>query len=142
MALRKTLTNIVLAGALALGMAGCKNEGLNTRLDYNAKPAKPAKQYETISGIPLSVSEVSDRCGGCVAMVLEVEDRPVLAYACNGIAAQRDILANVVKAVALVQSEIVDGDSEEVQLTGRYDGNEFRVKSITANGYTIDFKLK
>ena len=123
-------------------MAGCKNEGLNTRLDYNAKPVKPAKQYETISGIPLSVSEVSDKYGGCVAMVLEVEDRPVLAYACNGVVVQRDVLESVAKAVALVQSEIVDGDSEEVQLTGRYDGNEFRVKTVSANGYTIEFKLK
>ncbi len=121
MTIRETLTNMVLVGVLAFGGVACKNENSNSNT-------------QTISGIPLSAySNDSD----CLATVLDVNGTKVLSYTYSGNLSMRHVLNT--KGVALIQSEINDGDNEPIRLTGQYEGNHFKISSIEANGYKIDY---
>jgi len=125
MQVRKTLTSIVLVGALALGGIGCSDNGQSNQQVNN--------QYQTIIGVPISVAESYARLKGSLATVLDVEGKYVLAYTSKG-----NTRTNA-EATALIQSEISDGDEEPIELMGRYDGNRFIIKRVNANGYQVDF---
>ena len=123
-----------LVTALSLGLSGCKEE-------------EKEKRYQRLSGRPLSaVLEYKDHSGALVIVLERFEDsKKVLAYS---EAPHEGLLLPYTKAVALVQSEIVDGDNDVIDLVGEYEGyvegeggisRKFKIKSVKANGYTTDF---
>jgi len=75
----------------------------------------------------------ANRGYGILACVVEREEKKILASAGNSFNLQR------AKAAALLQSEINDGDNDLVTLVGNYEGNVFKIKSVEADGYKIEF---
>ena len=124
----KSINRVLGIGSLALALGGC---GTDSSYDDSA-------QYQTIRGLPISVA--GGEYGGIytLAIVLDVEGRHVLARKYGVSHVTKSLLRNV-SGVALVQSEISDGDEEPIELRGRYDGDIFEIKGISANDYNIDF---
>lgn len=128
MQVRKTLAGIVLAGALALALNGCGGNPTNTG-------NSPGDQ--TIIGNPVSVAESVASYYGGLATVIDVDGKKVLAYHSYG-AGGINMPKAYAKAVALIQSEISDRDTEPIELTGKFKGELFKITKINANGYQID----
>lgn len=120
-------------------LSGCSEENIAGKGDRNMtrelpEPRARAKNI-TIFGRPISVSYNAGE-GAKIAVVLEANERKVLAHRYSVFTSSDDCL----DASALVQSEILDGDDEEIELTGRYDEQgRFIIESIKANGHKIDF---
>ena len=93
------------------------------------------QEHEKIRGIPLSVSGTSADYSGGLAVVIDIQGRKILGYT-SGLHGP----IKYAEAVALIQSEINDGDNETIELTGNYEYNKFRIRSIKANGYELEFK--
>lgn len=115
-----------LVAAVAIGVAGCSN---NT----STKP-----EYQIISGQPISVEQNYAHSAGTIATVIKGNDKPILAYrTINSILLRTEEYA---KAAVLIQSEISDGDKENIELSGHYnDRGEFVMSRVKANGYQVDF---
>ena len=117
-------------GALALALSGCENNQSDNQQSNNP--------YQTIRGIPISVANTSRNFSTDLVTVLDVDGRHVLAYAyASGGTIEYTM------AVALIQSEISDGDEEPMELSGRYDGyngNRFLIDKVNANGHQVKFK--
>lgn len=122
----RTATLCALVGAAILGCY----DGLHT------VDAKVASENNVISGKPISIAY--DNGGyvtpGAFALVLEADGKYILASA-----GDPNSERNRVEAAALIESEINDKDEEKIQVQGTYQGARFEIKSITANGYQIDF---
>ena len=117
MGLKKKLANIVLMVPLAFNL-------------YFGCGQKTKEEYQMIKGVPVSVG-ISR---ACVAVVLETkEHKKMLGYTCT---TEWDKLA---KAMALIQSEISDGDTEPIELTGRYVGKDFYCNALKFDDYKIEF---
>lgn len=117
--------------AVALGMAGCGNNAAD-KPKYQPISGQPV--YETISGQPISL----DHSDYGIAAVIDCNAKKILAY--NG-DSRTDNELKYVKAAALIESEISDGDKEAIELSGYYDDKgEFYFSRVKANGYQIDFK--
>lgn len=97
---------------------------------------KQKDEYLTISGIPMGLGESYARTSGSLAVVLKVpnQSQPVLAYTYISLDCRTSA-----EAQALIQSEINDGDEEEIELFGKYDGKKFQIKRLKANGLEVDF---
>lgn len=95
-------------------------------------------QYQTLSGKPISVAESYSHYYGSLSTVIEVEGTKVLAtvYSAGN---EPNNLKNISEGVALIQSEISDGDNDLITLKGYFSEGRFNVKSLNANGYQIDF---
>ena len=126
MTIRKTLTNIVLAGALTLGGVGCSSNKSETATAVTTIDT-------TLYGTPLSASQNSMEYFGAFAAVFDIGGKKVLAYHYGGGS------LNHVEAEALVLSEILDGDNEEVEISGKYVNDRFELSTLKANGYQINF---
>ncbi|HLC77760.1 MAG TPA: hypothetical protein VJH92_01415 [Candidatus Nanoarchaeia archaeon] len=119
MKINKTLTGIVL-GTTLLGSLGC-----------SAESSIESKKL-VLQGKPISVGESYGENRGSLATIIDIEGKLVLA--------QRYVYCKASsEALALVQSEINDGDNESITLYGEYEDNRFIMDSLTANGYTVDF---
>ncbi|MBI2666927.1 hypothetical protein HYX13_04915 [Candidatus Woesearchaeota archaeon] len=91
-------------------------------------------KYETISGIPLSVAESFAQYGGSIAVVLDVAGKKVLA---GNSCMYTSLCAD---AEALILSEIADGDTEKITLTGKYQPNgAFMMITLKMNGHDLNF---
>jgi len=105
-----------------MALAGCGGDDVTDSSDR-----------QTITGIPLSVvSDSYASLGGTLATVIDIEDKKVLGYSNSGSTRALTL------AVALIQSEISDGDNEQISLTGHYVEDRFAIESVRANGYTVD----
>jgi len=128
----RKLTNIVLG--LTLGLTGCDDGAKPT----NFKRFENASGYtsQTIDARPVSVSKSANGYlyGGNLATVVEKNGKYILASARGRVSSNKST-----EAEALIQSEIVDGDSETIQLTGKYENEIFLLKGLKANGYEIEF---
>ena len=127
MTIKNTLCTLVAVAAIGLG--GCSERPVE----------EIATKDITISGKPISVAYNPNTHSeyGAFAAVFDVEGKMLLTYK-KGSNMQLRGLSGV-KATALIQSEIDDGDDESVKLTGQYRGNEFELSSIEANGYKVNF---
>jgi len=84
-----------------------------------------------IKGVPVGVG-ISR---ACMAVVLDTkEHKKILGYTCT---TEWDKFA---KAMALIQSEISDGDTELIELTGKYVGDDFYYEDVKINDYKIKFR--
>lgn len=113
--------------ALVLALSGCKSE---------PKYVGASETNETIKGVPISVAESFSQYTGGFAVVLERDGKPLLASEYN--MKDADNQSNA-EAVALVQSEISDNDSDSIEVIGKYVGNKFAIKKIKAHGYEVAF---
>ena len=126
MSFKKTLCGLLTIAAIGAGC--CNNTG--SREHLNKIP-----EDITLSGKPISVNYTPNSYGYNSAFVgvFEIDGKSLLTYnsLSRGIQAQ--------KAAVIVESERNDGDDELVKLTGHYNGNEFELSSVEANGYKVDF---
>jgi len=141
----KTAGKLAIAGGLLLGIMGCEGKlTRSTAPDAVIKEQKVRSVDETVKEETLT-GAISIK-GQPVAAEYIPSHAPYLALVIKG---QNNayILANLssnaartmVNAAALVQSEINDGDTDEITLTGKYDGTTFIMKSVWVQGYQIDF---
>ena len=128
--MKNNLTNIIAAGALALGVAGCCNYGNDSK----------EEELKTITVKPISASGVVDRSDGAFAAVGEYEGKPILIYD-NTFRTLRvhDHLAQT-EAIALYDA--ARATTNDVKVTGKYEGNKFKVKKLETLGYIINFEGK
>lgn len=106
-------------GALVLSLIGCSNSDASQGI------------YQPLSGKPISVAE-NDLT---LSTVIEVDSKKILAIGYSG------ITGRVSEGVALIQSEISDGDNEQILLIGKYNNEgRFEIDSLKANGYQVDFR--
>jgi hypothetical protein len=130
MTIKKALTSIALGGALALG--GCSGKTENNS----------SIPYQTIKGIPISVGESCVNLSGNLATVIDIDGKKLLGYTnyrYSNIKNFFSYLKDNTEATVLIQSEISDGDNEPIELIGTYVGNKFKIKTVKANGYQVDF---
>ena len=124
-------------------------------LDNNSSNEESELVRVTILGIPLSVELTSSRCGdsmSCVIQNNEVKEMEItgsgvtdisgaengkyfLCYSNNSLA-----FRTLTNAGAVIASEMNDGDSELIEISGilREDGIE--MESVSANGFVLDLK--
>lgn len=126
--MKKTLCGLVAAAVTVIGLTA-----------YNEKTLKDNEV--TIYGNPISATYAprTSESFGLFEGIFEVDGKPLSTY-------RFDISSNFIssnlsnaEAFKVVQSEINDGDNESVILTGNYRGNQFRLSSLEANGYKVDF---
>ncbi len=116
--------NVLAAGALTLSLIGCEN-----RLESSKR-----QEYATIKGVPISVEIFnSSTSESYLATVLDKDGKRVLAYV-----ESRDF-REITETAALIKAEILDGDREPIQLSGKYNGYKFAIKEIKTNGYQFNF---
>lgn len=127
MQLKTTLCALVTAATVQL--VGCSD-----------RSAEKVQRDITIYGKPISVAYFPRHFAGFTG-VFEVDGKYLFVFNSISNQSEREYLFDfeIAKAAAVVQSEINDGDSELVKLTGQNRGNEFELSSIEANGYRIDF---
>ncbi len=116
------VANVIFWGTIASGVYMCNKEEI------------PPTQ-KVISGIPLSVFADSYRHGGSISAIVSVDRKPVIVHT-----GKYPVEGYNSDVVALIQSEISDGDQEEIKLTGHFEQDRFQFQSIQANGYTIHFR--
>ncbi|MBI4170533.1 MAG: hypothetical protein HY514_02480 [Candidatus Aenigmarchaeota archaeon] len=133
----RKIYNPLAVGALFLSLAGCAGEPTRKAQQPEAE-TYPAGEI-TLRGKPVSAAGTYGQSGGCIAAVLDVGNKYVLAVSPLDFAG--DSTERNAEAVALIQSEIRDGDEEPLEMTGRYEENgKFLIKSLRANGYEVVFK--
>ena len=81
----------------------------------------------------MGVSIYSGKSFADITVVIDKNGKKILGYNNCG------YFLAYSKAGALIQSEINDGDNDSIELTGNYEENTFKIKSVKANGYKIDF---
>ena len=97
-------------------------------------------QRVEVKGYPLSVA--STRGSGNkeyqakLAIIIEDNQKILLASTKKGYDLE------VTEAEALVQSEIDDGDYEQITIKGKYIENKLFIEEITANNHTLYFEKK
>ena len=117
------LARLGLAGILAVaGAVGCDNSS-------RVQPA----EYETIRGRPLSVASASKEYGADLTTIIDYVGKKII----DNLSSSH---SNIAKAQALIQSEINDGDDEDIEIMGRYNkfSEEFYISSLKANGHTLE----
>lgn len=124
------ISAIIATFLLAVVLSGC-DESISV----------PEVKIVSLEGNPLSakaVSGYSSTTYRALSIVIEVEGNILLCYSWDDASA----LAYA-SAAALVESEILDGDEEIVEVTGYYKdafGSKILyLQRVRANGYTIDF---
>ena len=126
MGLKSLGKKALLIGGLIAILNGCNGDTNTSRTPRTL----------TLRGKPLSVSMAYGRYWGSLATVLEVDGKEVLASV-----GSRSGPGELVRAAALIQSEISDGDNEKVELIGKYyREDKFSIYMVRANGHTIDFR--
>lgn len=119
--IRKTLCALV-AGTI-LGCSGGASKGNEPK-------------YETITGLPISVGEFYDHGYGSIATVIVGAEGKIILAEYGG----RLNTKTAARAQALIQSEINDGDNDEIELYGYYQADgTFKMQSLEANGYKVEF---
>ena len=97
-------------------------------------PQKDERGYVTQSGVPLSAVASRGDSNGDLAVVLNIERRPVLGYVRSSY-----LSYHIAEAAALIQSEIVDGDDDLVTWAGIPRDDGLQIKELKVHGYTIYF---
>ena len=121
----------IIAGGMLLGaLAGCdgKNDSTNKPLE------------ETLRGEPISVQVAGGTHGEqSISTVIRLNDGKYQLCSSGEGFSQHYNLQELTDAAAIIESEMRDGDSEPVEIRGyRTEGNRFRMKSVSANGYSIN----
>ena len=94
----------------------------------------------TLEGVPLGVQLYSGNVVARLSVVIKVKNNAyVLCYASNLGLHQYD-KNDLLDAAALIESEMNDGDNEEIKLRGYYEGKRFRATSILVNGHMVTQK--
>ena len=127
----------------ALGLAGMIT-GCDSYYSDNTPPIVALPPLETISGRPVGVANYVSRMSSGCTLALNSRGNTILAEVDDF--HYDENLRQVVGGTpisALVQSEMNDGDNEDISLTGHYVrngnlGRIFCVHNIRANGYTFD----
>ncbi len=111
----------IIAGTLIVGtLVSCRGKN---------KSNKPS--VETIIGEPMSVQVAGGtHSSRSLSTVIKTEDEKYVL--CN---AGPYHISRLTDAAALIESEMRDGDSEPVKITGYWDGNRFKMSSVSANGH-------
>ena len=125
------ICGLVAVLVLVMSMSGC--------IETEEKSIEE-KYPSVIIGKALSVAEGSGNSSGVMAAVLEADSKYILART----EYQRHY--KLAKAMALIQSEISDGDDEMVELRGHYSGQYeekgkgiFIIHYAKANGLEVEF---
>ena len=130
---KKSLCAVAAAASIGLLADGCE---ISLSLGHNEKSYEEKPKNVSVYAKPVSVAYSPYTYEpGAFAGVFEVDGKLLLAYQSN----INGSSLKYIKAAALVQSEINDGDDELVKLTGQYKKDELELSSIEANGYKIDF---
>ncbi len=122
----RNLTSLVLGGALVLSSCDA------SRVENSA----PSPQYQILRGKPLSVASGE----GWPYAVFEVQGKKIL-----GEMPEQDTYSPRTASAALLQSEINDGDDDEVEIYGvflkrdKINREVFSISSLKVQGYRIDF---
>ena len=148
----KTMTICALVASIAI-MSGCdlENHRESVRqkkgIFYKYGDEKQKSKYQVLTGIPMSFSSelkqevpwhtivsFADYHTASIYMAFQTDEGAILA--------STDFFYNsegkLSKAQALIDSKI--NNKESIELTGQYQGNEFKINSLKANGYEISFK--
>ncbi len=118
----------IIAGGMILGaLAGCdgKNNSSNQPLE------------ETVRGQPISV-QVAGGANSVRGLSVVVETEKGKYLLCNS-SGHYPILG-LTDAASLIESEMRDGDTEPIEITGYRQGKKFKMNTVSANGYTIDVR--
>jgi len=119
-------------------MKGIKSfDGVSVDLESkcNIFPPVDSRGYVTQTGLPLSSSLSQGHYYANLAIVIDVDGQPVLGYVRN-----TEFISGAVKAEALIQSDIIDGDKDEVTWAGIPQEDGLELKVLKVHGYTINFK--
>jgi hypothetical protein len=123
MRFKNSLATLLAASTLAF--SGCSKD-----------PESPQPLYETVSARPITVKSAAGHAHGYLAMVLEMKGKKVVAIS------KWTPLDRLAKADALVQSEIDDGDQEEIYVSGWMNGETFETNRVgvrlNSNVYIIN----
>ena len=120
----KTLA-ILAAGLLAGSALLC---GCTPHKDYEQS------NYVTHVGVPISVEQSLGHYNAHLSAVYNVKDKITVG---NVWSTQK--VHEVVKAAALIQSEISDQDNDPITLTGILKDDGLQIKSVQVHNYLIRF---
>ena len=119
-------------GTLFLALGSCSEP---TRKTIQPEQETYPQGVVEVFGKPLSAAESPGYKRGSLALVLDIGGKKTLAIHDYWL---EDKGMQYAEAVALVQSEINDGDDKNIKLVGSYDSNgKFLVKKLQANGYEV-----
>lgn len=113
-------------GIAALGFTAC------------SPVAKQEQKIETLWGKPISVQVIGGHGYGYLSTVVENEKGEYVLCRTG----HNWSMPKLSDLAALIDSEIKDGDDEFITIKGKYNGDMFRMESVSANGYTIQKKEK
>ncbi len=122
MKLIRDLTSFLFLGTL--GLSGCVENNVSK------------EKYAVVSGKPLSVAGYAHENHSYLSVVIDVEGKNLLGKAYPVWSGE------AFDAVAIIQSEINDGDDDKIELRGSYSGDNFHITSFSANGYDFYFKKR
>ncbi len=125
MKLVKDLTSLLFVGFL--GLSGCVEDN---------KEQVSKRNYIAVSGKPLSVVGYAHENHSYLSVVVNFEGKNILGKAYPIWSEE------AFDALAIIQSEINDGDNDKIELRGNYSGNSFNITSFSANGYDFYFKKR
>ncbi len=134
-------------GALVLALSSCYEHEIEKK-DTHYQIEKKDSQYQiekkdtqqVLRGIPITVAQNYARFFGCVAVVLDVKDKYILAFGCNGDTTCELGAKKNAEIAVLIESEILDKDNDEIELWGEYDVKKFKIKKIKVQGYEFEFE--
>jgi len=140
----KIIARGIILGALA-GCDGKNNSSNDGKNNFSNQPLEETvrgqpvtvRLEETVRGQPVSVQVAGVSHGNQgLSVVIETEKGEYLL--CNS--SRYFPVLDLTDAASLIESEMRDGDTEPIEITGYRQGNKFKMNIVSANGYTIDLR--